>query len=301
MLDAFRCFSYINMSVNLYYVITICIIIIQMRAQNKLASRGCSTFPRCITQHLQHTAHTTRACISLMRSGSSLEGLLLIFPFAGAFLGNRALFFSFLARPLPSDPWQSRSRHDFDCRFQSRIQRHVYHHHRSPLFNLRSGRRVRCVTRLAGASQDNDDAGEDMGTGGGGSEEEVSVRPDSDLPRSEVNHPLGGAEQDAVQAAGADRAGDKEDKGGEEEDGETVFLPTGAGNDFRLFRAKLRAGSEHNWQQQLRRNVNTLQLGGQDAWAHELSAPEKGCLIVAKTSVFSVTQTYFNEASSKQS
>lgn len=83
-----------------------------------------------------------------------------------------------------------------------------------------------------------------------------------------------------------------------EDDGETVYLPSGDNKDFRLFRAKLRAGSDEKWREQLKRNVNVAQLGGQDAWAHELNAPEKGCLIVAKSSVFSLTQTYFNEVSS---
>lgn len=72
-------------------------------------------------------------------------------------------------------------------------------------------------------------------------------------------------------------------------------MPTGDNKDFRLFRAKLRAGSDDKWKEQLRRNVNVGQLAGQDAWAHELSAPEKGCLIVAKSTQFSMAQTYFNE------
>lgn len=94
--------------------------------------------------------------------------------------------------------------------------------------------------------------------------------------------------------------GEGEDKGEEEdeEQGETVFLPSGENTDFRLFRAKLRAGSDEKWQEQLRRNVNVAQLDSQDAWAHELSAPEKGCLIVAKSSEFSISQTYFNEVCS---
>ncbi|CAB1105571.1 unnamed protein product [Ectocarpus sp. CCAP 1310/34] len=87
------------------------------------------------------------------------------------------------------------------------------------------------------------------------------------------------------------------DRGEEEhEEGDTVFLPTGDNKDFRLFRAKLRAGSDEKWKEQLRRNVNVGQLAGQDAWAHELSAPEKGCLIIAKSTQFSMAQTYFNEA-----
>lgn len=81
-------------------------------------------------------------------------------------------------------------------------------------------------------------------------------------------------------------------------DGETVYLPAGDNSDFRLFRAKLRAGSDEKWREQLKRNVNVGQLAGQDAWAHELSAPEKGCLIVAKSTEFSMAQTYFNEVSS---
>lgn len=89
--------------------------------------------------------------------------------------------------------------------------------------------------------------------------------------------------------------GAQQEEQGEEGSGETVYLPTGDNKDFRLFRAKLRAGSDEKWQEQLKRNVNVAQLSGQDAWAHELSAPEKGCLIVAKSQEFSMAQTYFNE------
>lgn len=118
---------------------------------------------------------------------------------------------------------------------------------------------------------------------------------------------VGGVQSDGDKAGeGAAKAEEEEDEeeGKEEENkeeeegsGETVFLPTGDNKDFRLFRAKLRAGSDEKWQEQLKRNVNVAQLGGQDAWAHELSAPEKGCLIVAKSQEFSMAQTYFNEVS----
>lgn len=93
----------------------------------------------------------------------------------------------------------------------------------------------------------------------------------------------------------ADGKTGQKDGGAEEGEGETVYLPTGDNKDFRLFRAKLRAGSDEKWQEQLKRNVNVGQLAGQDAWAHELSAPEKGCLIVAKSTEFSMAQAYFNE------
>lgn len=116
----------------------------------------------------------------------------------------------------------------------------------------------------------------------------------------------GGVQIDSDTGEGAGKAeGQQEDqdkveeKEVEEEEGsgETVFLPTGDNKDFRLFRAKLRAGSDEKWREQLKRNVNVGQLSGQDAWAHELSAPEKGCLIVAKAQDFSMAQTYFNEVS----
>lgn len=99
------------------------------------------------------------------------------------------------------------------------------------------------------------------------------------------------------QEGGEQAEKEKGEEGEEEGSGETVYLPVGDNKDFRLFRAKLRAGSDEKWQEQLRRNVNTAQLGGEDAWAHELSAPEKGCLIVAKSQEFSMAQTYFNEVS----
>lgn len=76
---------------------------------------------------------------------------------------------------------------------------------------------------------------------------------------------------------------------------EQLFVPAMDTSDRRLYRAKLFAGSDDKWREQLKRNVNEGQLGGQEAWAHELSAPEKGCLIVAKTSMFSLAQHYFNE------
>lgn len=83
----------------------------------------------------------------------------------------------------------------------------------------------------------------------------------------------------------------------EEDGGEPIFLPVGDSKDLRLFRARLLAGSEEKWQEQLKRNVNVGQLADQDAWAHELSTPEKGCLIIAKSTMFSFSQTYFNQVS----
>lgn len=100
-----------------------------------------------------------------------------------------------------------------------------------------------------------------------------------------------------AQKKDAEEEEEQEEQGDGEGGGETVYLPTGDSKDFRLFRAKLRAGSDEKLREQLKRNVNTAQLGGQDAWAHELSAPEKGCLIVAKSQEFSMAQTYFNEVS----
>ncbi|CAM9895623.1 unnamed protein product, partial [Hapterophycus canaliculatus] len=102
-----------------------------------------------------------------------------------------------------------------------------------------------------------------------------------------------GAAEDKEDGETGREDGEAEEEQGE---GETVYLPTGDNKDFRLFRAKLRAGSDEKWQEQLKRNVNVGQLAGQDAWAHELSAPEKGCLIVAKSTEFSMAQAYFNEA-----
>eukprot|EP00752_Nemacystus_decipiens_P018726 g16789.t1 len=118
--------------------------------------------------------------------------------------------------------------------------------------------------------------------------------------QSDANTAVGGgtsgadAQQDQKENAQEEEEAEAEEE--EEGSGETVYLPTGDNRDFRLFRAKLRAGSDEKWQEQLKRNVNVAQLGGQDAWAHELSAPEKGCLIVAKSQEFSMAQTYFNEA-----
>lgn len=107
----------------------------------------------------------------------------------------------------------------------------------------------------------------------------------------EEGEKTGGEEQELAEKEEEAEAEEEEEEGDEE----TVFLPTGDNKDFRLFRAKLRAGSDEKWQEQLKRNVNVGQLAGQDAWAHELSAPEKGCLIVAKSTEFSTSQTYFNE------
>lgn len=81
----------------------------------------------------------------------------------------------------------------------------------------------------------------------------------------------------------------------EEDEGEPIFLPVGDSKDLRLFRARLLAGSEEKWREQLKRNVNVGQLDDQDAWAHELSTPEKGCLIIAKSTMFSFSQTYFDQ------
>ena len=177
------------------------------------------------------------------------------------------------------------------------------------------------------ATGDGGDSGENAESADGGTEEDISTqeesaaaipgragnvsRDEAKLAAGEVDvEPAGDSDVDyATAALGEREAADvsveeteeksapKEEKQEEEEDdGETVYLPSGD-KDFRLFRAKLRAGSDEKWREQLKRNVNVAQLGGQDAWAHELNAPEKGCLIVAKSSVFSLTQTYFNEVS----
>lgn len=240
-----------------------------------------------------------------MRTSLSLESLLLISPFSGVFERNRALAWAFIFQPLAPQtrPQGRRSPHDCcDGVFRSPRQRHVYCPTLPRLTTRPTGGHARYLDRLA-SPQSSDDLGESTEAANGGSEEDVSTRQDSELSGSEVDLAGGLAGTDAIQATAAEgdnsSTGDTEQQ--VEDDGETVFLPTSAGNDVRLFRAKLRAGSEEKWQEQLRRNVNELQLVGQDAWAHELSSPEKGCLIVAKSGVFSVTQTYFNEASSKGS
>lgn len=175
------------------------------------------------------------------------------------------------------------------------------------------------------------DSSESAESADGGAEEEISIQqedavagsrdeahgklPSASSGEVDVVEPTGDASDEggdatapAAAAVGATegaavRAEEKEEavpgdapKEEEEDDGETVYLPSGDNKDFRLFRAKLRAGSDEKWREQLKRNVNVAQLGGQDAWAHELNTPEKGCLIVAKSSAFSLTQTYFNEA-----
>lgn len=170
------------------------------------------------------------------------------------------------------------------------------------------------------------DSGESAESADGGTEEEISTQEEdvaaipgersdeAKLTAGEVDavEPAGDSDVDDATAAalgqgeGAEvraeeteeQSAPKEEKQEEvEDDGETMYLPSGDNKDFRLFRAKLRAGSDEKWREQLKRNVNVAQLGGQDAWAHELNAPEKGCLIVAKSSAFSLTQTYFNEVS----
>lgn len=137
----------------------------------------------------------------------------------------------------------------------------------------------------------------DEGIGSG----EGATTPTSDMQSSASGATTGGAEGIGASAAGTgvekedSKEGPEVVKEKEEDDGEPIFLPIGNSKDVRLFRAKLLAGSDEKWQEQLRRNVNVGQLGGQDAWAHELSTPEKGCLIVAKSTMFSTTQTYFNQ------
>lgn len=238
-----------------------------------------------------------------MRIGLSLESLLLISPFFGVFESNRANAWAFIFQPLASQTWLQgrRSQHD-RCNgvFRPPRQRYVFRPTLPRLTTQPTGGRVRYLDRLV-SLQENDDSGESTEAANGGSDEDVSIRQGSELSGSEVDTAGGLAGTDAIQATAAegDSTGTGDTEQEVEDDGKTVFLPTGAGNDVRLFRAKLRAGSEDKWQEQLRRNVNELQLAGQDAWAHELSSPEKGCLIVAKSGIFSVTQTYFNEASSK--
>lgn len=105
------------------------------------------------------------------------------------------------------------------------------------------------------------------------------------------------AGEDIVADEGTQTGTDSSSEAEDEDEEEQLFVPTGDITDRRLYRAKLFAGSDEKWKEQLRRNGNQGQLAGQDAWAHELSAPEKGCLIVAKSSVFSIGQTYFNEVS----
>lgn len=239
----------------------------------------------------------------LMRTGLYFESLFLIPLFSGVFERNRSYAWAFVFQPVASQTWLQgrRSRHDrCDGVFQSPRQRYVYGPTLPQSTKQLTRRRVRYLDRLA-SLQSSDDSGESTEAANGGSEEDVSTRQGSELSGSEVDTADGLAGIDEIQATAAE--GDSTSTGDTdqevEDDGKTIYLPTGAGNDVRLFRAMLRAGSEDKWQEQLRRNVNELQLAGQDAWAHELSSPEKGCLIVAKSGIFSVTQTYFNEASSK--
>ncbi|CAM9456001.1 unnamed protein product, partial [Ectocarpus fasciculatus] len=175
-------------------------------------------------------------------------------------------------------------------------------------------RRLACPVQpwmsMSAASGEND---AEAGDGSNGAEEEAARKDGSNaadgadaaaasaaVEASAADGAIGDGVQSGEGTAAAAAKGpvEKEEAEGEEDDeeGDTVFLPTGDNKDFRLFRAKLRAGSDDKWKEQLRRNVNVGQLAGQDAWAHELSAPEKGCLIVAKSTQFSMAQTYFNEA-----
>lgn len=257
-----------------------------------------------------------------MKAASLPAILLLSCRDAGAFLGQQTILSGCLRQST-----SRKNQHDADS--------HTRFYACSPVQARRGITRRRHLSRaprVMPMSTGGADSSESAESADGGAEEEISIQqedavagsrdeahgklPSASSGEVDVVEPTGDASDEggdatapAAAAVGATegaavRAEEKEEavpgdapKEEEEDDGETVYLPSGDNKDFRLFRAKLRAGSDEKWREQLKRNVNVAQLGGQDAWAHELNTPEKGCLIVAKSSAFSLTQTYFNEVS----
>ncbi|KAG5176232.1 hypothetical protein JKP88DRAFT_265505 [Tribonema minus] len=65
--------------------------------------------------------------------------------------------------------------------------------------------------------------------------------------------------------------------------------------DWRRFRAKLIAGSEEAWHERLQRNVNP-RLKDVETWAHELAAPEPGCLLLASPDHFTGQESQYSQA-----
>lgn len=173
---------------------------------------------------------------------------------------------------------------------------------RAILWRSASGGRYLCRAPRLAVSGGEESGGESGEPADGGIDEETSIQDgDNDVVPGDVD-PSAASTGEGVAATAGQKApesgkGAGADAEGEQEE-ETVYLPSGDNKDFRLFRAKLRAGSDENWQKQLGRNVNEAQLGGQEAWAHEVTGPEKGCLIVAKSTAFTMSQTYFNEVGS---
>lgn len=254
-----------------------------------------------------------------MKAASLPAILLLSCRDAGSFVGQQATLSGCLRRSTSrKNQYDADSRTQFDACSPVQARRRITRR-----------RHLSRAPRVMPMSTDGGDSSESAESADGGTEEEISTQQEDTaaIPaertssRDEAHGKLSSSSgkvdvegdapddgDDATAAAAgaaegaAVRSEEKEEavpgdapKEEVEDDGETVYLPSGDNKDFRLFRAKLRAGSDEKWREQLKRNVNVAQLGGQDAWAHELSAPEKGCLIVAKSSMFSLTQTYFNE------
>lgn len=237
-----------------------------------------------------------------MNHAAILAGLLLSFRHVGAFMTQSSCIRSTAAT--------SQRQHDTSTPFAR--------HGASSAAPLAKPTRRRHTYRTISVSGTAGDSGESAEPEDGGIEEERSIPEGVDrIPSAssdgceEVTPPQAretveaANDQDVTAASEADAISAKEDTAEEtregvdeaEDDGEPLFLPSGDNKDFRLFRAKLRAGSDDKWREQLKRNVNEAQLAGQDAWAHELSTPEKGCLIIAKSGAFNMAQTYFNEVS----
>lgn len=236
-----------------------------------------------------------------MKHTSILAGLLLSFRNVGAFMTQSSC--------IRSTGATSQRQHDTST--------HVARHGAASTAPLAKPTRRRHTYRTISVWGTAGDSGESTEPEDGAIEEERSIPEGADrIPSAsdsceEVTPPQAreaveaANDQDATAASEADAVSAKQDTAEEtrenvdetEDDGEPLFLPSGDNKDFRLFRAKLRAGSDDKWREQLKRNVNEAQLAGQDAWAHELSTPEKGCLIIAKSGAFNMAQTYFNEVS----
>eukprot|EP00611_Tribonema_gayanum_P029053 TRINITY_DN7667_c0_g1_i1.p1 TRINITY_DN7667_c0_g1~~TRINITY_DN7667_c0_g1_i1.p1 ORF type:complete len:318 (+),score=68.94 TRINITY_DN7667_c0_g1_i1:78-1031(+) len=87
--------------------------------------------------------------------------------------------------------------------------------------------------------------------------------------------------------------GEARSKAAEEgNDDDAIQLPQ---QDWRRFRAKLIAGSEEAWHERLQRNINP-RLKDVETWAHELAAPEPGCLLLASPDHFTGQESQYSQA-----
>lgn len=117
-----------------------------------------------------------------------------------------------------------------------------------------------------------------------------SCRPDGNAAPSE---PAQTPHQKAAQDPEAERTAGRQLGAQPVEDDELMMPLSDDTMDWREFRARLVAGSR----QAEEPSANRRSAEGAREWAHPVTRPEKGCLLLAHPKMFADSQTYFNQAS----